>query len=128
MQTRYLMSGTVDQAYFRELGTRIAEFRKLRGITQYQLADAFGFSQQQIQAFEKGRRRIPVSLLPELANLLGVSFEELLGTEKPKTKRGPTSRLERQFELVSSLPPRKQKLVSEMLDAILLQAQQATSG
>ncbi|WP_426117468.1 helix-turn-helix transcriptional regulator [Massilia sp. PWRC2] len=44
-----------------------------------QLAEALGVSQQTAQAYEVGRRRIPVSALPVVAKLLQVQLEELFG-------------------------------------------------
>lgn len=65
-----------------------------------------------------GRRRIQISILPAVAKLLSVSLEGLLAEETGHTrrKRGPTSRLEQQIEIISQLPKIKQKFVTEMLD------------
>lgn len=120
--------GTVNKQFFVELGARIAARRRDKGITQVQLAQALGFSQPQIHSFESGRRRIQVSLLPVLAEFLDISVENLLGIEDARRGRGRPSRLQWQFEQVSQLPKKKQQLVSEMIDALLLQSQQAVSG
>jgi transcriptional regulator with XRE-family HTH domain len=111
-----------DRAFFRNLGQRIAKLRKERGLTQVQLAELLGISQQQMQSFEKGRRRIPVSALPRLSNALGISVEILIGVETKKSKRGPTPKLQQQLEQLQRLPRSKQRFVSEMLDTILQQA------
>ena len=71
--------GKDEKAFFAQLGTRIAEVRKAQGITQVQLAEVLSVSQQTINAYEVGRRRMPVSSLPIIARHLGVSIEELLG-------------------------------------------------
>ncbi|MDR3577822.1 MAG: hypothetical protein P4L50_28500 [Anaerolineaceae bacterium] len=62
-----------------------------------------------------------------MARLLSVSLEGLLGEEVDSTprKRGPASRLEQQITVISHLPKARQKMVSEMLDAVIAQAQQA---
>ncbi|EOY5423350.1 hypothetical protein ACP6O2_003551 [Cronobacter dublinensis] len=51
----------------------------------------------------------------------------MLGEEAENTprKRGPASRLKQQIQIISQLPKSKKKLVSEMLDAVITQAQQA---
>jgi len=81
-----------------------------------------------VQSWEAGRRRIQISILPALAEILLVSLEELLkdGERKVKVirKRGPASRLEQQFQQIGLLPRAKQKLVSEMLDALITQTRQ----
>jgi len=114
-----------NRAYFREFGERLTELRRARGITQAELGEAMGYSQQQIQAFEKGRRRMPLSVLPVVVELLSVSYEELLGTKRlsaKRQKRGPPSKLERQMQQLEKLPPSKRRLVSQMLDGILAEA------
>ncbi len=62
-----------------QLGARIASLRKEQSITQVQLAELLKVSQQTINAYEVGRRRMPVSSLPLIARYLGVSIEELIG-------------------------------------------------
>jgi len=114
-----------NRAFFKKFGERLAALRKAKGVTQTELAEATGYSQQQIQSFEKGRRRMPLSVVPDVVEKLGVTYEELLGVGKklPKLKkRGPPSRLERQIERLAELPKSKQKVVSEMLDGLLQQA------
>lgn len=113
-----------ERAFFVALGARIAELRKAQGITQIQMAEALGVSQQTVNSYEVARRRIPVSALPVLAELFRVSVDELLGSP-PKPvggKRGPASRLQRQIEQLHQLPRSKQKFVMEMIDTVLQQA------
>jgi transcriptional regulator with XRE-family HTH domain len=89
-----------------------------------QLAEALGVSQQTVQAYEVGRRRIPVSALPVVAKLLQVQLEELFGesSHAGRGKRGPMSRLERSIGRIAELPKQKQKFVVEMLETVLAQA------
>ena len=75
--------------FFVQLGARIAQQRKAQAITQAQLAEWLGVSQQTITAYEVGRRRIQVSSLPTIARLLGVSVEELIRGNNARDKRGP---------------------------------------
>jgi transcriptional regulator with XRE-family HTH domain len=111
-----------EQSFFQRLGERIASLRRERGLTQVQLAEMLGCSQQQVLSFEKGRRRVPVSTLPGLAKTLGISIEELIGAEAQPAKRGPTPKLQRQLEQLSQLPRSRQRFISEMLDTVLQQA------
>lgn len=73
---------------------------------------------------------LQLSVLPAVAKLLSVSLERLLGgeTEHTQRKRGPTSRLEQQIEVIIQLPKARQKMVTEMLDAVIAQAQQQETG
>lgn len=114
--------GPEEKDFFQRLGRRIAALRNERGLTQVQLAQILEISQQQVLSFEKGRRKVPVSILPQLSKALGVTIEELVG-EPPETgRRGPTPKIQRQLEQVRRLPRTKQRFVSEMLDTILQQA------
>lgn len=111
-----------DRAFLLQLGARIARLRKEQGITQVQLAEQLGVSQQTVTAYESGKRRVPISHLPRLAALLGVSIEELIGEEPKPAKRGPVPKLQRQIERIAALPKPQQRFVMQMLDTVLQQA------
>lgn len=113
-----------DSTFFKELGARIATARKERGMTQQALADQLGIAQQTLAHYEVGRIRIVASLLPRVAELLDLSLDELLvGTPIVRLpgKRGPASRLQQQLDSISQLPRARQRVVSEVLDAMLAQ-------
>ena len=60
------------------VGANAARLRKEAGLTQEQLAERSGFSQQYISKLEQGRRNPTVVTLHELASALGVSHVELV--------------------------------------------------
>ena len=111
-----------EKAFFRQLGTRIAEFRKSAAITQVQLAETLSVSQQTIASWEVGRRGVPVSMLPALARALSVSVESLIDEKVPPAKRGSAPQIQQQIERLTRLPKAQQKLVLQMLDGVLAQA------
>ncbi|MEI6723688.1 MAG: helix-turn-helix domain-containing protein [Betaproteobacteria bacterium] len=111
-----------ERAFFTRLGARIAELRRAQDITQVQLAETLGVSQQTINSYEVGRRRVPVSALPTLARTLGVSMEALIGEKASPAKRGPTPKFQQQLERLGRLPQAKQRVVMEMLEGVLMQA------
>ena len=120
---RYHMAISANErAFFERLGTRVAELRRAQDITQVEMAATLSVSQQTINSYEVGRRRIPVSALPALARSLGVSVEALIGEKAPPAKRGPTPKLQQQVERLSRLPQAKQRVVMEMLEGFLNQA------
>lgn len=115
---------TKDDAFFRELGTRIAQGRKARGLTQVQLAEQLGIAQQTLAHYEVGRVRIVASMLPLMADILDVSVDELLTGQaitRPPGKRGPASKLQQQVEAIAMLPKARQRFVVDMLDTVLAQ-------
>ncbi|MCB1560076.1 MAG: hypothetical protein KDI75_03090 [Xanthomonadales bacterium] len=73
--------------------------------------------------YEGGALRVAVSLLPTLSDTLGMSLDELVGTQPKPGKRGPAPKLQQQIKRVQALPRAKQRLVSEVLDSLLAQAQ-----
>lgn len=115
-----------NEAFFKELGTRIAAARKERGMTQQALADELGIAQQTLAHYEVARARIAVDLLPRLAEVLNLSFDEMLlgqPTVRIPGKRGPASRLEQQLDAIARLPKADQRAVSTVLTAVLAQHQ-----
>lgn len=111
-----------EKAFSQALGARVASLRRQQDLTQAQLGELAGISQQKVAAVELGTRRLAIAELPAMAKALGVTLEELIGEEPKRAKRGPTPKLQQQLERVASLPKARQRLVSEMLDAVLQQA------
>jgi transcriptional regulator with XRE-family HTH domain len=62
-----------------EIGRRISRLRKERDMTQPALADVMGVSFQAVSNWERGASMPDIGKLPELAQALGVSVDELLG-------------------------------------------------
>jgi transcriptional regulator with XRE-family HTH domain len=110
-----------ERAFFVSMGERIAALRKAHHV---QLAEAIGVSQQTLQSYEVGRRRIPVSALPVVVHTLAVSLDELFGQSKPASrgKRGPAPQWQQQIEAVSLLPKSQQQFVARMIETVLAQA------
>ncbi len=117
--------GKDERAFFIQLGARVANMRREQNITQVQLSDALGVSQQTVNAYEAGTRRVPVSMLPDLATTLAVSVEELIGVSSPSAKRGPAPKLLQQIERIQRLPKAQQRFVMQMIDTVLQQQQAA---
>ncbi|AIQ44544.1 hypothetical protein R70723_00365 [Paenibacillus sp. FSL R7-0273] len=61
----------------KRMGRRVRAFRKLKGYTQQQLADTVGISLAVLGAVERGNRRLEDKILNKIADVLGVSAEEL---------------------------------------------------
>jgi hypothetical protein len=76
-----------------------------------------------VASYEVGRRRVPVSLLPQVAATLAVSLEDLIGKHAATpAKRGPAPKLQQQIERIQKLPKSRQRFVMEMLETVLQQA------
>jgi transcriptional regulator with XRE-family HTH domain len=60
------------------VGRNVKRIRQEKGLTQEQLAELSGFSQQYLSGLEQGRRNPTIVSLYELATALGVSHMELV--------------------------------------------------
>jgi transcriptional regulator with XRE-family HTH domain len=60
------------------VGRNVKRIRQAKGLTQEQLAEISGFSQQYISGLEQGRRNPTILSLYELALSLGVSHIDLV--------------------------------------------------
>lgn len=60
------------------VGRNFARLRKQSGLTQEQLAERCGLSQQYLSELERGKRNPTVVTLYEIAQSLGVSHVELV--------------------------------------------------
>lgn len=60
------------------IGTRIAENRKRKGLTQDELAEYMGVSSQAVSKWENDMSCPDITLLPKLADYFNISVDELL--------------------------------------------------
>ena len=63
------------------LGRRIADARRDRGLTQKDLAEKVGVTAQAVSKWERGSSCPDISILDEIACALGISVSELLGVK-----------------------------------------------
>ncbi|WP_144936832.1 helix-turn-helix domain-containing protein [Paenibacillus sp. 32O-W] len=60
-----------------ELAARIRAFRKLKGLTQIELAESLGISVSIIGSIERGTRKADAKTIHQIAEVLGIEQEEL---------------------------------------------------
>lgn len=63
------------------IGLKISELRKSQNMTQMELADKMNISFQAVSNWERGNSMPDISKLPELAELFGVTIDQLLGAK-----------------------------------------------
>ncbi|WP_274365930.1 helix-turn-helix domain-containing protein [Paenibacillus thermotolerans] len=61
------------------LSGKIRAFRKLKGLTQNELADKIGVSVAVLGSVERGTRKADAKLLRSIAEALGIDRDELTG-------------------------------------------------
>ncbi|SDW24265.1 helix-turn-helix domain-containing protein [Paenibacillus sp. PDC88] len=65
--------------YSEILALNIKKYRELRGLEQQALADTINVTKQALNNYETKRRKVPVDLVPLIADALSVSIETLYG-------------------------------------------------
>ena len=101
-------------------GERLVAAREEAGLSQRELADKLGITQRALSWWE----REPVALKPEqvaqLATVLGVSTDFLLGVPTAKKRgTGPTGKARRAFEAVSKLPRHHQQKIVDVVETFV---------
>jgi transcriptional regulator with XRE-family HTH domain len=96
--------------------------REQTGLSQQQVAERLGMTQRAYAYWERN----PVALRPEqfqqLARVLSVSVEELLG-ESPSKRggTGPAGKMRQLFDAASRLPRSQQQKISAVLEPFIRQ-------
>lgn len=74
------MADRREQWVYEEIGKRILELRRQRPrkLSQQALADAVGISRASVVNVERGRHRVQIHVLYEIARVLGVEPRDLL--------------------------------------------------
>ena len=62
-----------------QMGSVIAELRREKGMTQEELAQAMGVTNQAVSKWESAQNCPDIQLLPQLADLFGVTIDSLFG-------------------------------------------------
>jgi transcriptional regulator with XRE-family HTH domain len=110
-------------------GERLKQIRLGRGLTQQELGDAVGVSNRVIAYYESEGAQPPGALLVELAQVLEVSADELLGIgplrEKVSAKQ---ARIRKRLQRVEQLPPADQRAVLKLVDALVISRQVEDDG
>ena len=63
----------------KNIAKNITVLRMAKGMTQAELADALGISFQAVSNWERGNSMPDISKLPELAEIFGVTIDDIIG-------------------------------------------------
>lgn len=105
-------------------GERLAELRAERGITQIQLAEMIDSSQRAVSHYETVAAYPPTAVVVQIAAVLKVSTDELLGL-KPPSKRSARAedpelrRLWKKFQQVLALPEKDRRAVVRLVNSLV---------
>jgi len=108
-----------------DFGDRLTQLRKERGLTQVQLAEALGATQRAISYYENECDCPPGPILVELARVLRVSTDELLGVKAIRGLKlvngadAETRRLWKKFQQVMRLPEKDRRAVIRLVNSLV---------
>jgi transcriptional regulator with XRE-family HTH domain len=117
------MSRPIDIFYIpmRKIHEQIKRLRQRRCLTQVELGQLIGVSQQVITNCERSLREPYVETLVKIAASLKVTMDQLAGTKPVEAGKDPMPRsLTKRLEKVKSLPKEEQKAFISMVDAFTI--------
>jgi transcriptional regulator with XRE-family HTH domain len=100
---------------------RIKRLRKIRGLTQKELADHIGITRDILASYESGRAHLNDDTIIRFAIALQVSADELLGLKDHYALVGqtPNVRLIKRMQKIQELPTLEQKALLKNIDMFL---------
>jgi transcriptional regulator with XRE-family HTH domain len=93
---------------YQQIGKQIQELRRKKGITQSKLANTLAFNRTSITNIEKGRQKVLVHTLWDLADALGVPLNSLL----PEQQSSP---IENELRLPKNISKEEEKWIRSVL-------------
>ena len=96
---------------------KIRYYRKMKGLEQKQLGAMVGVSGNAVTNWEKGRARPDISLIPDLCDILEISFSEIFGMDAPKLQM--TTHEKNLIQSYRELNEDSQEFVSTVIDTLL---------
>lgn len=104
-----------------KLGDRIAELRKLKGISQQDVADKIKISRAQMNRYENQAVQPPADVLNKLAKILDTTVDYLInGAIEAKAKAQlKDNKVLEQFKEVDSLPDTEKNLILKVISALI---------
>jgi transcriptional regulator with XRE-family HTH domain len=102
------------------IGQRIARIRKGKGLTQIELGEKIGVSQQLVASYEAGNIRLYDEMVARFSLALGVNSDILLGLKKPdKNPTGASLRVARRIREIEKLPEPRKKAILRTIDDLI---------
>ena len=110
-------------------GERLHAAREARGLSQAQVAEQLGMSQNAYACWERKATALRPDQIEKLAEILGVSVDVLFnGNGGTDRKGGPTGKARRVFEEVSRLPRKRQQRIVSVVEDMLAAQRLTTNG
>ena len=102
-------------------GERLHVLREAVGLSQQQVAERLGMKHSAYAWWERHPVALRADQLQKLAEVFGVTVEELVGSDMKKRGTGPVGKMRRIFEEASKLPRSQQRQISTVVEALVAQ-------
>ena len=98
----------------------LRDIRRKKGYTQIKLSEISGVSQRVIDHYEKYVKRPSIDNVKKLADSLGVTDEELLGTTKNKPGKAEdvSFKIMKKVRVIEKLPVRDQNAIFHFINSL----------
>ena len=104
-------------------GERLRQLRLEKGFTQQELAHEINVSRRVIIYYERETDHPPSNLLPEFANALNDTVDELLGLKAAKKKKAASNtespRLARRLKQIEKLDSKNKRQLLQIIDTFI---------
>ncbi len=101
------------------LGQRIRELRRSRGISQKQLAELTGLSQSFISTIERGEKNISINSLKKICSALGMSLSEFFNRDNLHNgSNSVINKMDELFEEIMKLTLEERSILRDFLASI----------
>lgn len=101
------------------VGERIADLRKHRGLSQYQLAKLLNIATSTLGMYETGKRKPNVEMLEQIAEFFNVSTDYLLGRDTKEDDEKPLTRNQKliAYSIDPDISDEERQAIIEMVQA-----------
>lgn len=101
------------------MGKRIANLRKQKGLTQWELADKMGIARSLITDYERGKLRLFDEIIIKLADAFEMTTDDVLGYKTQKEPIEAKVRIMKRFREIETLPEMKKKAILKTIDDLI---------
>jgi len=101
------------------IGKRLQVIRKRRGLTQKELGEKIGLTREAVASYEAGRSHLMDTTLMDIAAVMRVSVNDILGLEHRSAEIPVTRRWAKRMAIIESLPESIQKHILRTLDDVI---------
>ena len=97
-----------------EIGSKIRAYRKIKNLSQEQLAEKVWISTTHMSHIETGTTKLSLPVLVDISNALGVGIDDLLDTEANAQKKNTANNIN---EVLSSCTSQQIRIIEQIVTA-----------